>query len=814
MGTSEPNATGFTTAAAPVFDFVNEIRNNNISSQKQLLGEAAALLSRFESKMLKNGALSSTVPPARYALAVLIDDAVRQVPGVDVGSWSATSHRALFDGRDMSWGVINGFVQTAQDQGSEFLPLAEFLETVIGRAQTIRRAGRQRTRSSWAKFATLSVLGFLTAIIGYAAVLEYRYQSKLFAAFQQEVASVGLDEVSDGSALSVGLDQVHGAMQRALNAAARAPLGRYASLPVLGKEAQVRARYDKLVTDLIPPAVATALAEVLATEGDSLKLYDTLRTWAILDGRAEWSDVYVAGWVQEQPTELRIADLAPHIIGMQLDTDSHLPGPDPEILDQARTFASEVNEPARAWLELLRSDGANNLLGWVADYAVPGLSDVVVRRSGAALNKPIPGIFTAAGWNYAEKFGVGLAVQRSRDIASVLFGQSLDSQNDTPDLVMDRLQQETVAFWKTWLADLRVRPFEDAESSILISGRLALENSPLTDLLREVWAQSGGTDRTRRHENQLKVVTEFGPTIQYVERGKMADISALFAGLNVALGSMEVDEERGVERLMTLRERARSVSALQQAPNVVVQIVEDVLAQTAIAHSSVLTNPLTRRWQVNVFPLCRVVMNGRYPFSEGADANITELTELLAPGGTIDIFLRNEAQRYLDVEATPWRWRPEARLTGLAPESAVFFQKTRAISNAFFDTAQHLGRPMKLAALAERGQAFMTIGGEGAPVRASGIPERLDWPGPHPGEGIELRFKDNSADARLKEVGPWGMFRLLDGMRLRSRDDGKRFLIDMRAPQGRLFVEISFDQEANPVSGRKLLNGLTCPPVL
>ena len=798
----------------PVFDFVKGIRNSKISDQKQLLGESAALLTRFENKMLEDGALTSTVPPARYALAVLIDDAARQVPGLEVGSWSAVSHRVLFDGRDMSWGTINGFAQTAREQGPEFLALAEFLESVVGRAQTGRRAGRQRTRSSWAKFAALSVLGFLIAIIGYAAVLEYRYQSRLFTAFQQEVASIQLDETTAGSALSEGLDQIHGAMDRALNAAAGAPLGRYVNLPVLGKEAHIRARYDNAVTELVPRAVATTLAEVLATEGDSLKLYDTLRTWAILEGQAEWSDVYIAGWAREQPAELQIAALAPHIIGMQLDAASQIPMPDPEILDQARIFASEVDEPTRTWLELLRSEGANKLQGWVADEAVPRLSDVVLRRSGARLNTPVPGIFTSAGWNYAEKFGVGLAVQRSRDVAPVLFGHPLDTQNEAPDLVMDRLQQETVAFWKNWLADLRVRPFEDAESSILISGRLALETSPLTELLQEVWAQSGGTDRTRRHENQLRVATAFGPTIQYVERGKMTDISALFAGLNVALGSMQADEERGVERLMTLRQRARSVSALQQAPDIVVQIVEDVLAQTAIAHSSMLTNPLTRRWQANVFPLCRGVVNGRYPFGEGADANISEFTELLAPGGAIDVFLRSEAQRYLDVEASPWRWKPEARLTGLTPESAVFFQKTRAISDAYFDATQSLGKSMRLAALAERGQAFMTIGGKGAPVRASGAPETLEWPGPYPGEGIELSFKDNSADTRLKEVGPWGMFRLLDGMRLRTRNDGKRFLVDMRAPQGRLFVEMSFDQAANPVAGRNLLTDLTCPPTL
>ena len=141
---SDHHAAGFQAASGPVFQFVAEIERNSLADRDHLLGKARALLVGFDDQMLKTGALASTVPPARYALAVLIDDAVRQVPGVDVGAWSAASHRTLFDGRDMSWDTIGGFAQTARDQGGDFTPVAEFLETVIGRAQTKRRAGRRR----------------------------------------------------------------------------------------------------------------------------------------------------------------------------------------------------------------------------------------------------------------------------------------------------------------------------------------------------------------------------------------------------------------------------------------------------------------------------------------------------------------------------------------------------------------------------------------------------------------------------------------------------------------------------------------------
>ncbi len=112
--------------------------------------------------------------------------------------------------------------------------------------------------------------------------------------------------------------------------------------------------------------------------------------------------------------------------------------------------------------------------------------------------------------------------------------------------------------------------------------------------MREIWVQAGGTDRARSHPQQLAVAAEFGPMIQYVEGGRMAEIARLFAGLNVALAAQDRDEEKGQQRLMSVQDRATSVAALGVAPKVVVQLVEDTLAQTGAAHADLLSNNLTR----------------------------------------------------------------------------------------------------------------------------------------------------------------------------------------------------------------------------
>jgi type VI protein secretion system component VasK len=108
----------------------------------------------------------------------------------------------------------------------------------------------------------------------------------------------------------------------------------------------------------------------------------------------------------------------------------------------------------------------------------------------------------------------------------------------------------------------------------------------------------------------------------------MDEIADLFASLNVALGAMDRDEPRGLQRLMNAKSRGATLAALRTAPPMVVQIVEDVLAQSSAAQADPLSNPLTKAWQAEVLSLCKQVTEGRYPFAEGADVPLSELPVL------------------------------------------------------------------------------------------------------------------------------------------------------------------------------------------
>ena len=805
--TAEPYAT----AAEEVWRFVDAIPEISREGERTLAERAAGVLGRFEAQVVAAGAPAAAGPPARYALAVAIDQEARRQKRLRLSAWGAAAHSRLFDGRDMSVDQLRRFRDTAAGAGADYAPVAAFLDGVIARI-----SGERQRRETASRSPTLMILGGLVglavALAGYAVFLDYRYHAKTYAAYLADAERLpAVEDPEDLAGLAARLTALQVLSGRVDRAAASAPLAGVFTLDAYAADAAADELYRSEVAGRLPDAIRRAIGETLATEGDPLPLYDALRAWATLTGEVGWAPGYVAGWLEEQERLPEAAALAPHVAALAAASPG-LEAPDPEILAQARAFAAEAPEPERAWLELRRLADTRALPAWEPETAVPGLAEVVSRRSGAALGDGMAGLFTEAGWTHARREGAGIAVQRAREVAPVVLGTAPPTRNDTPDVLMEVLQRETIAHWRAWLDDLRVRPFNDADSAIRISGALAQADSPLGALIREVWRQVGGRDQTRSYDMRQEIGVAFVPLIQYEESGKLSEISSLFAALNVALASIDFDEERGSERLMSVQTLARSVNALTAAPPIVVQITEDVLAQTAAAHASFTGHPLTRTWQGRVYPLCRAVTLG-YPFGEGADVPAADVAALFGPDGAIPGFLAQVADRHIDMTGERWRWKPQERLSGLTPESAEFLQRAAAVSAALFARGR-LGGPVTVSALAERGEAAMYLGGAGVPVRATGDPENIDWPGPDPTQGAEVTFRSGTQSERLFGEGPWGLYRILDATRIRLRDDGARALVDLRTGAGRVFVEMAFDAPANFITARKLMEGLECPPVL
>jgi type VI protein secretion system component VasK len=779
-----------------------------------LVQRAAEALDRFSADLQRAGVPPSTVQPARYALGLLLDQKARANRAVDVAVWGAASHRLIFDGREMSPARLRDFIRKAADAGPEFDGVRIFMERRLTELEGSRTRFDRNTGAGWTGMIVVLVAAFLLLVFGWAGIVEWRFHRDLTRLFDAEALSIGLDREAEMPDLPQRLDRLKDAADGVAKAAERAPIRLFAGLLGFDSAAHAGGVYDAAVQLHLPQAMAQAVDTALAAEGESLPLYDTLRAWSVLTGQAEWSTDYLAGWLADRATLMPDRQPLVRHVAQLRPSDTVLPQPDAELLDQARRFAPEAPEAARAFLELRRSSGAASLPAWEPEVALPGLSVVLQRRSGVPMATPIAGLFTQAGWDYSRTVGAGLGVQVTRSESARLFDTQIAEANDSPDQVMDLLQRETLARWKAFLADVEVRPFADPAQAVLVSGRLAAPDSPLSALFPEVWAQVGGLDRSRPHAMQLRIASDFAAMIQYAEDGRLDEIAKLFAGLNVALGAMDKDEPRGLQRLMSAQARGATLAALRTAPPIVVQIVEDVLAQSSAAQADPLSNPLTKAWQTEVLGLCNQTTKARFPFADGPDASLNEVAALLGPGGAIDRFFVTRAEQFIDTTGNPWRWKPDAKFAGLDSKSAEFLQRSQAIAAGFFAADRGAGAELTLAALAERGKAFVAVGGAGGPVETSVEPLALVWPGSNPAAGAEVRFTSAEGSATIAQPGEWGLFRILDTVRLRERDGGKRFLVDLKSGGARLFMEIQFQTEANPLSRWQLLKGLACPTAL
>ncbi|SCW82643.1 Type VI secretion system protein DotU [Rhizobium mongolense subsp. loessense] len=809
--------------AEPLLGLAKRAESERRPDPQELAATARMLVAEFEKEGRRRNVPPDWILDARDALVVLLDVRVRSNPALPIKRWERALAAALPISHMIGADDLAERAARAAKGGLARRDLARFLGHCSEAVQAAQAKEEQHRTRADRGLVFLPVALFFAVLVAWAGWAEWQFRERLLAQLPDVRSVVEAGKAATPAARAAQLDAFVAAVRLVEQDATRSPLGLIHHIEMVDPAAAARRRYGEAAEALVAEPLAEALAVALATEGEANALYDSLRALSTLKGTSDWQPRFLGGWVADRAESFpELALLAEHVAAMPKPQPG-LPSPDPETIAQARQFAAEGLASERALLELARAEKTAAVPPWSLSQAAPGLDTILIHRSGLPSARGVPGLYTEAGWNYA-KSGTADAIRRATSEAAKLLPSG--GGTTTTEAVMDLLQKRTLEVWTQYLGELRVRAFTDQPTSVVISGGLSARNSPLSALIREAWRQSGGTDRSRSHANQLRVAAALGPAIQFVEQGRMSEISQLFVSLNVALSVLDADAEIGKKSLMDAQERANSIVALQQAPLLVVQIVEDVIAQTATPKVPEVpadhvpkqatsapqpAQPSQSPWGSEVAAACQAAVSGHYPFFDGPDADMAEVARIFAPNGTIERYFRAQLAHLMDTSTTPWRWKPEARLSGYSPESAAFLQKAVAVGEALFQKGASPDVPIALEALAQRGAATVSIGGAHAPVITSGESVTLNWPGASPAQGFEISFDTGPALEKKSARGPWGLLRFLDGSRLRPREAGRRFLIDVRAKSARAYLQMSFAGAANPVSVRSLMRGLTCP---
>src|SRR5690606_17055754 len=192
-------------------------------------------------------------------------------------------------------------------------------------------------------------------------------------------------------------------------------------------------------------------------------------------------------------------------------------------------------------------------------------------------------------------------------------------------------------------------------------------------------------------------------------------------------------------------------------------------------------------WQSGPLTVCRQAIAGRYPIVRNATQAIQldDFGQFFGYGGVMDTFYNTNLRQYVDSSSSPWRTRATGNVPiQLSAAALQAFENADAIKRAFFRQGSLQPavafdlRPREMAPTL--GRFLLDLEGtvvtyEFGPINTTA----MQWPGPNPGGGVRLEFRDRASGATAMDrlTGPWAFFQLLDRSALMPGDTAEQFTV-------------------------------------
>jgi type VI secretion system protein ImpL len=461
-----------------------------------------------------------------------------------------------------------------------------------------------------------------------------------------------------------------------------------------------------------------------------------------------------------------------------------------------------------------------------------------VRSDGLALDSPISGFFTRAGFQRVVLARLPAAIERAiRENPAANEDADIAANDPARRQQVERAVKKIytdayIAAWDTLLARLDIVPPRNSGAAIGDFSVLTSPTGPIARLLGAVVGQLSllpappaqqpadiadtPADATLsgaavdRHFDALRAYVAGGDLAAHLQalgrlEARIEDTVSSAAGGPPAPGTaagremsaiVEDDPEPAKRWLTALAARGDAVQSITQR------------TATADAFSG----------QGGAQALCRRVTSA-FPFRAQTrnDASLEDFAALFSRDGTLDSFFAQYLRPYVSTGPGPWRIHPQG---GLLPPidsaAALSFQNAAMIRDAFFGMGgsspqiRFAFRPVNF----DVGTKKVTLDLDGVEVafdpHGSGAIEPLEWPGPTGMTSARLIFDPPGDGPPLEESGPWALFRLLRSAQMQPTGSERVLRITFEQGERRAVLDLTTEGLRNPFRP-SLLDHFSCP---
>jgi len=452
---------------------------------------------------------------------------------------------------------------------------------------------------------------------------------------------------------------------------------------------------------------------------------------------------------------------------------------------------------------------------------------VFYRESGEGLERGIPSLFTAKGYNGFFKDRMASVSRISSEENWVLDAKKEALTSPEVKQLKNEMQAryfgDYIQHWDVLLTDLRINQFKNLSQATDILDTLASPNSPMKNLLqatavntslfkeglidKAVGTVTGGSQgrlsRLLLSASSSGVSTEvphpekavddhFNLMNTYIKKSEaggapidqlyslFAQLFGQFETMSVGIGSdsLSAATEGVAGDLLT-----RMQSETTRMPEPVKSWMQQIMQNSRSVTMSGARGQINQIWQAEVLPLCKKAIHNRYPFfkKSARDIALLDFGKLFAPGGLIDAFFEDNVKPFVRVSSNgKWAWKPIGDSNiGMSNNTLVQFKRAAGIRDAYFQLGGQspavsfglkptfLDADVKSFSLNLEGQQFRYRHG---PART----HNARWPAPNSNNQLRVVFQSNSNRKAASTIeGAWALFRLLDRSKIKVKSSNE-----------------------------------------